>query len=108
MDNKKQQTGLWIDSGVLFSDLSLVEKMVLADVLVLSSGKNEYHKTNPTIAKVFNVSTRTITRAITTLSDKGLIQVKITRPYGTVKADRYIKPCYKAIAKYTKSDCDGC
>lgn len=104
----KHQTGLWIDGAVLFSDLSWIEKGILSDILVLSKGSNEYHKTNPIIARVFNVSTRTVTRTITSLKEKGLIELHITRPYGTVKADRYIKPCYNEIAKYTKDKCSNC
>lgn len=104
----RHQTGLWIDGAVLFSDLSWIEKGILSDILVLSKGSNEYHKTNPVIARVFNCSTRTVTRTIKSLYDKGLIKMIVTRPYGTVKADRFIIPCYEKIAEYTKDKCSKC
>ena len=104
----RHQTGLWIDGAILFSDLTWIEKGILADILILSKGSNEYHKTNPVIARVFNCSTRTVTRTITSLKEKGLIEVSVTRPYGTVKADRKIIPCYNALAEYTKDKCSNC
>ena len=104
----RHQTGLWIDGALLFSDLTLNEKVILADIMILSKGANQFYKTDPVIARQFNVSTRTISRTIKSLKLKGLILVSITRPYGNVKIKRHIHPCLNAIADYCKDKCVNC
>lgn len=106
--NNRHQTGLWIDGAILYSDLNLNEKVILADVLILSKGSNIFYKTDATIARQFNVSVRTIQRTVKSLKAKGLILVSITRPYGNVKIKRHIHPCLNAIADYCDDKCVNC
>ena len=92
MTARKIQTGLWIENKILYSDLSLLEKVILSDVISLSKGANEFVKLNKTLADTFNVSLRTINVCMKSLIDKGLIETKITYPYGSIKKKRVIYP----------------
>jgi Mn-dependent DtxR family transcriptional regulator len=88
--NKKRQTGLWIPIDILSSELSLLEKVILSDIISLSSGSNQFFKTNQVLADTFNVSLRTINTSIKSLIDRGLIRSEITYPYGNVNKKRII------------------
>lgn len=109
MDKPNKQTGLWIDAQILFSNLTVIEKVILSDILVLSKGTNKYLKSNSTIAKTFVISTRTVRRVMATLLDRGFIRYELTRPYGNVKTRRVIYPCYNKINEVLSSDkCSNC
>ena len=54
------QIGLWVDADVLHSTLSLKEKVILADIIVLSKGGNRCFKLNTTFAKTYSMSVRTV------------------------------------------------
>jgi len=99
MKEKESQIGLWIDNGLLYSNLTPTEKLILADVIVLSKGDNRYYKTNESIEKFTNVSNRTVRNAIKSLKDKGLINAIMYNPYGNVKTKRILIPCLECIDK---------
>jgi len=99
---KHEQIGIWIDNDILFADLTITEKLILADIVSLSKGKNVYVKSNDSIARFTNVSIRTINYTIKSLIDKDLIVSKITYPYGNIKKKRVITPNWKAIKMIRK------
>ena len=101
MDNKdlKQQTGLWIDNTVLYSDLKLLDKLILADIIVLSRGKNQFLKTNQTLANWLNVSLRSVNYSMLNLRKRGLIVSKIIGMSAENKKKRLIIPIHIEIAK---------
>lgn len=94
-----EQTGLWIEYDILYSDLTPTEKIILADIVSLSKGLSYYVKTNNTISEFTNVSLRTVNYAIKSLIDKGLIESEISFPYGNVNKKRTLIPNYKTINK---------
>lgn len=96
---KKEQIGLWISRSILFADLTPTEKLILADILVLSEGDMQYVKTNDSITKFTNVSVRTVINSINSLKTKGLIKAIEYRPYKNVKTKRILIPCYSCIDK---------
>jgi DNA-binding MarR family transcriptional regulator len=100
----KEQTGLWIDNNILYSDLTPTEKLILADIVSLSNGSNKFIKTNNTISTFTNVSLRTVNYAVKSLIDKGLVTSIISFPYGSIKKKRTLVPCYELIKKLGDSE----
>ncbi len=90
MSKLNQHTGLWININVLTSNLSPIEKLVLADIVALCSSGNEFFKTNKVMAETFNVSLRTINYSVSSLVSKELIVSFVTTPYGNIKKKRVI------------------
>ena len=96
----RQQTGLWIEHEILFSELTLVEKCILADIINISKYENQYFKTNEVIGLALSSSPSTIKRAIKNLIDLGLISSIVWCPYGSHIKKRVLRPNYKEIREY--------
>lgn len=96
----KKQTGLWIEHEILFSDLTLVEKCILADIINISRYDNMYYKTNDVIGLSLSSSPSTIKRAIKSLIGLGLISSIVWCPYGSHIKKRVLRPNYKEIREY--------
>jgi len=97
------QIGLWVDADVLHSTLSLKEKVILADIIVLSKGGNRCFKLNTTFAKTYSMSVRTVQVVLASLVEKKLISVVLSRPYDNPnKTQRIIKPIYGNIKALSK------
>ena len=99
MNNSSEQTGLWIDKTVLFSDLKPLEKFILADVMALSRNENKFFKTNQSMAESYKVSLKTIKNSVRVLVERDLVRSLITYPYGNMKKKRILLPQYINIEK---------
>lgn len=93
-----KQQGLWIDNDILYSDLTPTEKLILADILSLSKGINNYVKTNESIESFTNVSNKTVRNSIKRLKDLGLIKSVMFNPYGNIKTKRILVPLWDKIS----------
>lgn len=68
------KTGLWIPNEILSKKLSLIAKVIWADIHSLTSEGGEYFKCNGTICKEYGISVATISRALNELHKHNLIE----------------------------------
>jgi DNA-binding HxlR family transcriptional regulator len=101
MDEPKKEYGLWITDLILFSDLTISEKVILSDILnICKNGEFRYFKINQTMADMLRVNVKSITRILNSLESKGLIRRQLTSPYSdNVKTKRVLTPVYANIKK---------
>lgn len=68
-------TGIWIEKNV-WNDkrLSIIEKALLSEVRSFAQREQKFFKTNEAIAESFQVSVRSVTRAVRTLEELQLVQ----------------------------------
>lgn len=68
-------TGIWIDKEVWCDTrLSIVEKALLSEVRAFANRSKKFFKTNEAIAEHFQVSVRSVTRAVMRLEELELVQ----------------------------------
>lgn len=73
--------GIWIPMHILeLTNLSLVERYILADITHFHDNNRVYFKTNSTLAEECKSSRATITRAISNLVEIGLIKIQQSSP----------------------------
>jgi DNA-binding HxlR family transcriptional regulator len=101
MDEPKKEYGLWMKDLILFSDLTISEKVILSDILnICKNGECRYFKINQTMADMLRVNVKSITRILNSLENKGLIRRQLTSPYSdSVKTKRVLTPVYANIKK---------
>jgi len=105
MVKKQHQIGLWIDGDILHLPIPLKEKVILSDIMVLSTGTNSCFKLNSTFASTYSMSVRTVQVVLASLTDRGLINITMTRPYDNPnKTQRIIRPNYANIKKFVKDN----
>tara|TARA_R110000822_G_scaffold310489_2_gene443460 strand:+ start:965 stop:1306 length:342 start_codon:yes stop_codon:yes gene_type:complete len=100
-DTTKLKNGLFIEDLILYSDLSIIEKFVLADIYTMcKDGRFRYYKLNQTLADMLRVNVKSISRVLNSLEEKCLIRREMSRPYqNSVKTMRRITPVYSNINK---------
>jgi tRNA G26 N,N-dimethylase Trm1 len=100
VDTNELKNGFLIDDLILYSDLNWYEKTVLSDICNICKDDDAvYYKLNQTIADMMRLSTKSISRVMSSLKEKGLISLKISHPYKNIKAMRRITPIYINIKK---------
>lgn len=70
--------GLWIPAEILLNkELSDKEKIILAMILYLSEEKGSCFASNKYIANIVNVTPERVSKIISSLKDKGYVDVKL-------------------------------
>jgi len=91
---------LIMHSDIMLSKLTVLEKVILAEVVGLKKNGLVCFMTNQAFADKWNVSIRTIINSLNSLKTKGLIQSQESRPYGNVKTKRILTPRLAYMNKY--------
>lgn len=100
MEQLKKHTGLWIDKKIIDSSLTVLEMVVLSDIITICKGNsNKYIKLNSTIADMFNISIRTVNTVMMSLKNKELIYIRNTTYVDSFKKKRTIIPNWDEINK---------
>lgn len=82
--------GVWIPKEIwLAEDLGWTEKFLLAEIDSLSRN-NECFATNEYFARFFNISKDRVSKIISTLSNKGYVEVKLLYKQGTKQVEKRI------------------
>lgn len=77
MDNKREFKGIWIPKEIWLSELTLSEKVFLAEIDSLSSNKKDCFASNAYFAKFFQMSKARCSQVIGSLEKKGLIEITL-------------------------------
>ena len=91
--------GLWIPKSIQHSDLKPIEKLVLAEIVVMSIGGRTFCKTNATLSKEYKVSEKTIVRSMRALVMRELIESRIVAYSSNGSKKRVIVPDFEKIDK---------
>jgi len=91
---------LVMHSDIMLSNLTVLEKVILSEIVGLKRNGLVCFMTNKSFADKWNVSIRTIINSLNALRKKGLIQSQESRPFGNVKTKRILVPCLTCMDKY--------
>ena len=72
----RQFKGLWLPVEILNTQMSAIAKLLWADIHSFTGNDSYFFKSNETIAKEYVVSQRSVSRAMTELKERNLIEVK--------------------------------
>jgi len=72
----RQFKGLWLPVEILNTHMSAIAKLLWADIHSFTGNHSYFFKSNETIAREYGVSQRSVSRAITELKERDLIEVK--------------------------------
>ncbi len=99
--------GLWIPAGILLNeDLSDKEKIILAMILYLSEDTSCF-ASNKYIANIVNVTQERVSKIVSSLRDKGYIDVKLNYKLQSKEIEnRQITPIKENIKGYIENDID--
>ena len=95
--------GLWIPSEILLNeDLSDKEKIILAIILYLSEETKSCFASNKYIANIVNVTHGRVSKIISSLKDKGYVDVKLKYKTDSKEIEqRQIIPIFENINRYS-------
>ena len=96
--------GLWIPSEILLNeDLSDKEKIILAIILYLSEETKSCFASNKYIANIVNVTHGRVSKIISSLKDKGYVDVKLKYKTDSKEIEqRQIIPIFENINRYSQ------
>lgn len=72
---ERQFKGIWMPVEILEMDIPAVAKLLWADIHSFTGRDAHFFKSNERVAEEYQVSQRTVSRAITILKERGLIEV---------------------------------
>lgn len=106
---KQKLKGLWIPAEILLNaDLSDKEKIVLSMILYLSDGTGSCFASNKYIASIVNVSSDRVSKIVSSLKDKGYVDVNLKYKIDTKEIEeRQIIPIAENINRYSEKDLKG-
>ena len=98
--------GIWIPAGILLNeDLSDKEKLILAMILYLSEETASCFASNKYIANIVNVTQERVSKIVSSLRDKGYIEVKLNYKLQSKEIEnRQITPIKENINGYSEKD----
>ena len=101
--------GLWIPAEILLNkDVSDKEKIILSMILYLSEEKGSCFASNKYIANIVNVTPERVSKIISSLKDKGYIQVKLKYKTDSKEIEeRQITPMVENINRYSQKLKEG-
>ena len=101
--------GLWIPAEILLNeDLSDKEKIILAIILYLSEETKSCFASNKYIASIVNVTSNRVSKIISSLKDKGYVDVNLKYKIDTKEiVERQIIPIAENINRYSKKYLEG-
>ena len=100
--NRSKLKGLWIPAEILLNNnLSDKEKIILSMVLYLSDETGSCFASNKYIASIVNVTSDRVSKIVSSLKDKGYIEVNLKYKIDTKEIEeRQIIPINKYSEKY--------
>ena len=107
--SKQRLKGLWIPAEILLNnDLSDKEKIILSMVLYLSDETGSCFASNKYIASIVNVTSDRVSKIISSLKDKGYVDVNLKYKIDTKEIDeRQIIPIAENINRYSEKYLEG-
>ena len=107
--SKQRLKGLWIPAEILLNnDLSDKEKIILSMVLYLSDETGSCFASNKYIASIVNVTSDRVSKIISSLKDKGYVDVNLKYKKVTKEIEeRQIMPITENINRYSKKYLEG-
>lgn len=101
--------GLWIPAEILLNkELSDKEKIILAMILYLSEEKGSCFANNKYIANIVNVTPERVSKIISSLKDKGYVDVKLKYKTDSKEIEqRQITPIVENINRYSQDVQEG-
>lgn len=98
--------GIWIPAEVLLNEnLSDKEKIILAMILYLSEETSSCFASNKYIANIVNVTHERVSKIVSSLRDKGYINVKLNYKLESKEIEsRQITPIKENINRYSEKD----
>ena len=101
--------GLWIPAEILLNeDLSDKEKIILSMILYLSEETKSCFASNKYIANIVNVTHERVSKIISSLKDKGYINVKLKYKTDSKEIEeRLIIPIVENINRYSQDVQEG-
>ena len=107
--SKQKLKGLWIPAEILLNnDLSDKEKIILSMVLYLSDETGSCFASNKYIASIVNVTSDRVSKIISSLKDKGYVDVNLKYKKVTKEIEkRQIRPITDNINRYSERYLEG-
>ena len=107
--SKQKLKGLWIPAEILLNnDLSDKEKIILSMILYLSDETGSCFASNKYIASIVNVTSDRVSKIISSLKDKGYVDVNLKYKIDTKEIDeRQIIPIAENINRYSEKYLEG-
>ena len=101
--------GLWIPAEILLNeDLSDKEKIILSMILYLSEESKSCFASNKYIANIVNVTHERVSKIISSLKDKGYVNVKLKYKTDSKEIEeRQITPIVENINRYSQDVQEG-
>ena len=107
--SKQKLKGLWIPEEILLNnDLSDKEKIILSMILYLSDETGSCFASNKYIASIVNVTSDRVSKIVSSLKDKGYIDVNLKYKIDTKEIEeRQIIPITDKINRYSEKYLEG-
>ena len=107
--SKQKLKGLWIPAEILLNnDLSDKEKIILSMILYLSDETGSCFASNKYIASIVNVTSDRVSKIISSLKDKGYVDVNFKYKKVTKEIEkRQIRPITDNINRYSERYLEG-